>query len=149
MKHILSILIITFTFSTFAQQKENETTGKFEEVFNYLSSYYVDEFDGAAITDAAIVDMLKELDPHSYLISKEEVQGAFVSVRLLNDEDKIVAIDGETVAGVGLQTPGVRERLMGTKGSLVVLGIKRRGENEILSYDVRRDKIPLFSVVTT
>lgn len=180
MKHILSILIITFTFSTFAQQKENETTGKFEEVFNYLSSYYVDEFDGAAITDAAIVAMLKELDPHSYLISKEEVQGAnekidgsFVGVGIRFDiiddtltvvntieggpcelvgvraGDKIVAIDGETVAGVGLQTPGVRERLMGTKGSLVVLGIKRRGENEILSYDVRRDKIPLFSVASS
>lgn len=180
MKYILSILIVTLSFSNFAQHKESETTGKFEEVFNYLNAYYVDEFDGAAITDAAIVALLKELDPHSYLISKEEVQGAnekidgsFVGVGIRFDiiddtltvvntieggpcelvgvraGDKIVAIDGETVAGVGLQTAGVRERLMGTKGSLVVLGIKRRGEKEILSYDVRRDKIPLFSVASS
>ncbi|MBK9193263.1 MAG: hypothetical protein IPM77_18205 [Crocinitomicaceae bacterium] len=180
MKHILSISSSRFPFQPLSSAKGNETTGKFEEVFNYLSSYYVDEFDGAAITDAAIVAMLKELDPHSYLISKEEVQGAnekidgsFVGVGIRFDiiddtltvvntieggpcelvgvraGDKIVVIDGETVAGVGLQTPGVRERLMGTKGSLVVLGIKRRGENEILSYDVRRDKIPLFSVASS
>lgn len=179
MKHILSILILTLSISVFSQQKENETTGKFEEVFNYLNLYYVDEFDGAAITDAAIIAMLKELDPHSYLISKEEVAGAnekidgsFVGVGIRFDiiddtltvvntieggpcemvgvraGDKIVAIDGENVAGVGLETGGVRERLMGTKGSLVVLGIKRRGEKDILSYDVRRDKIPLFSVAS-
>jgi len=175
------ILIITFLVSVQinAQYTETETTGKFEEVFGYLKSNYVDEFDGAAITDAAIVAMLKELDPHSYLIPKEEVEGAneringsFVGVGIRFDiiddtltvvntieggpcekvgikaGDKIIVVDGETIAGVGLETQGVRERLMGEKGTLVVLGIKRRGEKEILSFDVRRDAIPLYSVAS-
>lgn len=179
MKRSILILTLLVTTAAFSQYKENETTGKFEEVFNYLKSYYVDDFDGAAITDAAIIAMLKELDPHSYLITKSEVQGAnekidgsFVGVGIrfdiINDTltvvntieggpcekvgvragDKIVAIDGENVAGVGLETSGVRDRLMGEKGTLVVLGIKRRGEKELVSYDVRRDKIPLFSVAS-
>ncbi|MBI3133228.1 MAG: S41 family peptidase [Bacteroidetes bacterium] len=179
MKRLILIITLFSSIQVFSQFKENETTGKFEEVFNYLKMYYVDEFDGAAVTDAAIVAMLKELDPHSYLITKDEVQsanekidGSFVGVGIRFDiiddtltvvntieggpcekvgvraGDKIVVIDGENVAGIGIQTTNVRDKLMGEKGTLVVLGIKRRGEGEIVSYDVRRDKIPLFSVAS-
>lgn len=177
MKKVFLAIIVLTSVSTFAQHTEEETTTKFEEVFGYLDSYYVDEFDGGKITDAAIVAMLKELDPHTYLIPKEEVQrsnerinGSFVGVgirfQIMNDTltvvntieggpcekvgvqagDKIVKIDDENVAGVGLQNSGVRERLLGEKGTKVVLHIKRRNEAELLSFDVRRDKIPLFSV---
>lgn len=179
MKNTVLIILLFLSLPTFSQFKESETTGKFEEVFNYLKMYYVDEFNGAEITDAAIVAMLKELDPHSYLISKEEVAGAnekidgsFVGVGIRFDiiddtltvvntieggpcekvgvraGDKIIVIDGNNVAGVGIQTADVRSKLMGEKGTLVVLGIKRRGEKEVLNYDVRRDKIPLFSVAS-
>jgi len=162
-----------------AQPNKTETTVKFEEVYGYLESFYVDDFNGSAITDAAIVAMLKELDPHTYLIPKDEVNesndrinGSFVGVgiqfQILDDTltvintieggpcekvgvragDKIVSVDKENIAGVGLQTSGVRERLLGEKNSLVVLGIKRKGEKSILEYDVRRDNIPLFSVAS-
>lgn len=175
-KIIVVALCISGTFS-YGQHKEDETTGKFEEVFGYIDAHYVDEFDGAAITDAAIVAMLKELDPHTYLIPKKEVQqsneridGSFVGVgirfQIMDDTlivvntieggpcekvgvqagDKIVEIDGENVAGVGLLNSGVRERLLGDKGSKVVLGIKRKKDPKILKFDVLRDKIPLFSV---
>src|SRR5690606_13414414 len=63
--------------------------------------------------------------------------------------DKIVAVDKENIAGVGLQTSGVRERLLGEKNTLVVLGIKRRGEKSLIDFDVRRDNIPLFSVASS
>ncbi len=180
MKKVILILSVCASFTNFAQQTKAETTIKFEEVFGYLESNYVDEFNGSKITDAAIVAMLKELDPHTYLIPKEEVQqsneridGSFVGVgiqfRIVEDTltvvntieggpsekvgvqagDKIVVIDKENVAGMGLQNSGVRERLLGDKGSLVVLGIKRRGENEILDFDVRRDNIPLYSVASS
>lgn len=179
MKRIVFILTWIIAVPVFSQYTEKETTQKFEEVFNYLKMYYVDDFDGAAITDAGIIAMLKELDPHSYLISKEEVQsanekidGSFVGVGIRFDiiddtltvvniieggpcekvgvkaGDKILVIDGENIAGVGLENAGVRERLMGEKGTLVVLGIKRRGESDLISFDVRRDKIPLFSVAS-
>ena len=175
-KVLLAILTIT-TVTALAQHDDEETTIKFEEVFGYLDSYYVDEFDGGEITDAAIVAMLKELDPHTYLIPKEEVQrsnerinGSFVGVgirfQIMDDTlvvvntipggpcekvgvqagDKIVIIDDENVAGIGLQNSGVRKRLLGEKGSLVVLKIKRRKEKDLLSFDIHRDKIPLFSV---
>lgn len=180
MKRALLVVFVIMSFSAISQHKEEETTGKFDEIFNYLDSYYVDDFDGAKITDAAIVAMLKELDPHTYLIPKEEVQrsneridGSFVGVgirfQIMDDTlivvntieggpcekvgvqagDKIVEIDGENVAGVGLQNSGVRDRLLGEKGSLVVLGIKRKKQSDLLKFDVHRDKIPLFSVAAS
>lgn len=180
MRLFLITAISAISFTGLSQHDKDETTGKFEEVFGYLNSNYVDEFDGAAITDAAIVAMLKELDPHTYLIPKEEVarsneriDGSFVGVgirfQIMDDTlivvntieggpcakvgvqagDKIVEIDGEIVAGTGLQTSGVRKRLMGEKGSLVVLGIQRKNESELLSFDIKRDKIPLYSVAAS
>ncbi len=156
-----------------------ETTIKFQEVFGYLNGNYVEDFDGAKIADAAIVAMLKELDPHTYLIPKEQVKasnsqinGSFVGVgirfQIKNDTlmvvntieggpcekvgvkagDKIVIVDDTLIAGVGLKNSQVREYLMGELGTEVVIGIKRRGEKELLTFNVTRDKIPLNSVAS-
>jgi carboxyl-terminal processing protease len=180
MKNILFISALFCSAVLFSQTDKATTTLKFEEVFGYLESNYVDEFDGRKITDAAIVAMLKELDPHTYMISAEDVSasndrinGSFVGVgiqfRIVEDTltvvntiqggpceqvgvqagDKIVKVDQENIAGIGLKNSGVRERLLGEKNSLVVLGIKRKGEKELLEFDVRRDKIPLYSVAAT
>lgn len=60
--------------------------------------------------------------------------------------DRIVEIDGENVAGVKISTTGVRDRLLGEKGTKVEVGIKRRGVDEILYFTIIRDKIPIYSV---
>lgn len=60
--------------------------------------------------------------------------------------DKIVTVDGETVAGVGITNRGVIDRLRGKKGTKVVVGIKRKRQNELLEFTIVRDKIPQFSV---
>lgn len=179
MKQTLLIFAFIIPVLGFSQFDDRETTQKFEEVFNHIKRNYVDDFDGPAITDAAIVAMLKELDPHTYLIPKEEVQesndkinGSFVGVGIrfqihedtlivvntieggpcekvgVKAGDKIIEIDGENIAGIGLKNSGVRERLLGEKNSLVVLGIQRKAGKDLINFDVRRDKIPLFSVAS-
>ncbi|MGM0407921.1 MAG: S41 family peptidase, partial [Bacteroidota bacterium] len=60
--------------------------------------------------------------------------------------DRIVKIDGENVAGVEISTTGVRDRLLGEKGTKVEVGIKRRSVDEILYFTIIRDKIPIYSV---
>jgi len=60
--------------------------------------------------------------------------------------DRIVTIDGDNVAGIGLKNSDVFKLLRGAKGTTVSLGIKRRGEKNILSFLVERDKIPIYSV---
>ena len=60
--------------------------------------------------------------------------------------DRIVTINGEKVAGIKITTTGVRNRLMGPKGTVVKLGVSRKGEKQILDYAIIRDNIPINSL---
>ncbi|MFC2132642.1 S41 family peptidase, partial [Bacteroidota bacterium] len=59
--------------------------------------------------------------------------------------DRILKIDGENIAGVGLTNEGVYKRLKGKKGTMVTVSIKRQGMNELIDFEIIRDKIPIFS----
>ena len=60
--------------------------------------------------------------------------------------DKIVSIEGENVAGVGITNSDVTSSLRGDKGSQVTVGIRRSGQNKVLVFDIIRDEIPLYSL---
>lgn len=60
--------------------------------------------------------------------------------------DRIVEIDGENVASVGITNQGVFSRLRGLKDSMVKLGIKRPHTKEVLYFDVKRGDIPVTSI---
>lgn len=60
--------------------------------------------------------------------------------------DRIISVEGENIAGIGLTTAGVSRRLRGESGTDVTLEIKRRGLEDIMEYTITRDKIPLVSV---
>jgi len=60
--------------------------------------------------------------------------------------DRIVEVDGEVVAGVGIRNKGVMEALKGPKGTHVEVGIRRGRRNDLLNFDIERDKIPIYSV---
>ena len=129
------------------------------------------------MVENAIIDMLKELDPHSVYIPSDEVkamneplegnfEGIGIQFNILEDTiyvispisggpsekvglrsgDRIVEIDGENVAGIEISTTGVRDRLLGNKGTKVNVGIKRKNVNDLLYFTITRDKIPIYSV---
>ncbi|MCB0794864.1 MAG: PDZ domain-containing protein [Flavobacteriales bacterium] len=60
--------------------------------------------------------------------------------------DRIVGIEGENVAGVGIKNRDVMDKLRGRKGTKVEVSIKRRGEREPLEFAIIRDKIPINSL---
>ncbi len=60
--------------------------------------------------------------------------------------DRIVTINSEKVAGIKISTAGVRQRLMGPKGTKVDVGILRDGARDVQVYTITRDKIPIFSL---
>ncbi|KAF0199194.1 MAG: carboxyl-terminal processing protease [Bacteroidetes bacterium] len=73
-----------FLFSFFcvadvnAQQRSDSkaTVQKFASLLQMINYYYVDSTNGAKLTEDAVIAMLKDLDPHSVYISKDEVQRA-------------------------------------------------------------------------
>ncbi|NQY66342.1 MAG: S41 family peptidase [Flavobacteriales bacterium] len=60
--------------------------------------------------------------------------------------DRIIEIDTQLVAGNGVTTKDVISKLKGESGTLVQVGIKRKGVRDLLIFDIRRRKIPLTSV---
>jgi len=177
-KLFLSVLLTGFIFSlTGYGQLFNDDVYKFSKVLGYIDNFYVDSVNKEKLVEDAIVEMLKELDPHSVYITKDDVKkmneplkGSFdgigVQFNIMNDTllvvspvsggpsekigilagDRIVTIDNENVAGIGLTNQMVFDRLKGKKGTKVVVVIKRRGVKELLDFEIIRDKMPIYSL---
>jgi carboxyl-terminal processing protease len=178
-KRFFLIALLTFFLAGFSSygQLFNDEVYKFSKALGYIDSYYVDSVNKEKLVEKAIVEMLKELDPHSVYISKEDVkkmneplEGSFegigVQFNIMNDTllvvspisggpsekvgilsgDRIVKIDTENVAGIGLTNEMVFDRLKGKKGTKVVVQIKRHGVKELLDFEIIRDKIPIYSL---
>ncbi|MEA3503772.1 MAG: S41 family peptidase, partial [Bacteroidota bacterium] len=64
----------------------------------------------------------------------------------IRDGDRIVTIDNDTVAGIGVTNQKVMKKLKGPKGTKVNVGIFRQGVKNLISYTITRDIIPTFSV---
>lgn len=153
------------------------STLKYGRLLRIIDSYYVDTTKVDEITDKVIVDVLKNLDPHSVYISKEEIakmneplqgnfEGVGISFNVYRDTlmvvttvpggpsekvgirpgDRIVSVDSKNIAGVGLQNTAVYDYLRGKKGTKVELGVRRKGESNLLDFVVLRDKIPINSL---
>ncbi len=78
LKYFASFFLLTFfAFSGYAQLFDTRnTTQKFNSAFQLISMAYVDSVDHEYLTEVAIREMLKELDPHSVYMTKEEIQRA-------------------------------------------------------------------------
>jgi carboxyl-terminal processing protease len=60
--------------------------------------------------------------------------------------DRIIKVDGKLVAGENIPSDSIVNRLRGPRGSSVNVDINRRSVKELLSFDILRDNIPLYSV---
>jgi carboxyl-terminal processing protease len=60
--------------------------------------------------------------------------------------DRIVKVEGKSVAGIGISTRDVQGLLKGKKGSTVEVSVKRRNNKELLDFSITRDKIPVNSL---
>ena len=47
--------------------------GRIEELIRYIEAKYVDDVDSDKMVEKAITTLIKELDPHSSYLTKEEV----------------------------------------------------------------------------
>ena len=83
---------------------------------------------------------------HDTIYVVEPIQGGPSEKLGIQAGDKIVEIEGEAVAGIGIKNNDVLKKLRGPKGTQVQIGIQRRGSREILHYQIIRDKIPIYSV---
>ncbi|MBQ5914155.1 MAG: PDZ domain-containing protein, partial [Alistipes sp.] len=158
-----------------AQEREIMQLQKLNRFYRYLNATYVDTLQVESLVETAIKSMLSELDPHSTYLDKDEmkaqaesVDGSFsgvgVEYNILNDtlmivgtvangpaekvgvmaNDRIVEIDGKSV--VGIKRSEVPSKLRGEKGSQVEIAVVRRGVDQLLRFNITRDKIPIETI---
>ncbi len=60
--------------------------------------------------------------------------------------DRIVKVNDTLIAGVKISNEKVMKKLKGPKGTKVLLGIGRKGEKNLLSFEITRGQIPLYSI---
>jgi carboxyl-terminal processing protease len=60
--------------------------------------------------------------------------------------DRIVTVNGETIAGVKMSNNDVMKRLKGTRGTKVNVGVHRRGVAGLIDFELTRDVIPTYSI---
>jgi carboxyl-terminal processing protease len=60
--------------------------------------------------------------------------------------DKILYVNDSLVAGKHVSDEAVMGLLKGPRGTIVRIKILRNGQKELLSFDITRDKIPIYSV---
>ena len=64
--------------------------------------------------------------------------------------DKIVEVDGEVVAGIGITNRDVFDLLRGTQGNRSSAGDQKKGRSKICcNFNIIRDKIPQHSVAAS
>lgn len=69
---LLTVLLSLTAGKAHGQQMFTDQTFKFGRALALIEAFYVDSTDTEALTEKAIVEMLRYLDPHSVYISKEE-----------------------------------------------------------------------------
>jgi carboxyl-terminal processing protease len=153
-----------------------EQTFKFGKVLEWIDKYYVDSVNQEDLVENAITAILKDLDPHSSYLTREEVaqlneplQGNFegigISFNILNDTVYIISpISGGPSERVGIIAG---DRIIRVDGKNIAgIGITNeqvynllkgkkgtkvtlgilRKGDGLAEYTVSRDKIPIFSI---
>lgn len=100
-------------------------------------SYLEGDFDGIGVEFNIFKDTIYVISPLSG--GPSEAAG-------IQAGDKIIKVDGENVAGTGINNEGVFKRLRGPKGTKVNLTIKREPLKKLLQFTIVRSKIPTSSV---
>lgn len=95
------------------------------------------DFEGIGVQFNMIEDTLVVIQPI--------VNGPSQKVGILSG-DRIVSVNDSTIAGTKISRVDIMKRLRGKKGTKVKLGIVRRGVNNILTFVVTRDKIPVHTL---
>jgi carboxyl-terminal processing protease len=95
-------LSLTAQISSAQNAEQRETMQKFSTALQIINFAYVDSVDSPKLVEDAIIAMLKELDPHSAYISKEDIdrvneplEGSFegigVTFQLFNDTILVIS----------------------------------------------------------
>ena len=95
------------------------------------------EFEGIGVSFNILEDTLVVIQPI--------INGPSEKVGIIAG-DRIITVNDTAIAGVKMSQEEIMKRLRGPKGTSVKLGIVRNDIKDVLTFTVKRDKIPVKSV---
>lgn len=173
---LLTLAAVAVCFSGSAQNSTKQQLKKLNNVYTFIRDNYVDDVDIEPLVEEALRATVKELDPHSRYITKEEMEAynnrslgrfAGIGIRYMLHNDTLVvrkAMDNSPAAKAGILTNDrivaidnhsivgdtsldIPAILEGDVGSKVVVEVVRRGVAEPIHITLKRDNI-LNSAIT-
>lgn len=60
--------------------------------------------------------------------------------------DRIISVNENNIAGIGIKSDSIVSLLRGKKGTIVNVGVHRNGFSEPIKFEIERGEIPLYSV---
>lgn len=153
-----------------------DSYNKFEDAYLYIANNYPDK-DMDKLTESAIREMLKTLDPHSVYIEPDDsdriqesfdgkFQGIGIQFNIIQDtitvitpisggpSDQLGIMSGDRIisindsSAIGFDNEDVIKRLRGEKGSEVSIEVKRPRRSNPLTFNIIRDDIPITTLDT-
>jgi carboxyl-terminal processing protease len=94
-------------------------------------------FDGIGVQFNILHDTITVIEP---------IQGGPSEKLGVQAGDQIIKIGDEVVAGVSIKNNDVFKRLRGPKGTQVSISVRRKGTDDLIVYNITRDKIPIYSL---
>src|SRR5215510_1520536 len=147
----------------------------FTAALSAIEASYVDKVDSEALITSSIRGMLATLDPHSsyftpreYAQMRERQQGTYygigVSIQVFDGDvtamnvfegspaykkgirrgDILANVEGEDAKGWTVEQ--AQRKLRGPKGTIVNVGVKRRGYEEMIKFELTRDEVYIPTV---
>ena len=139
---LLGVMMVAGSSSGLRAQDVQNNTMKFGRLLRLIDSYYVDSTKINDLTEKAIVEVLRNLDPHSVYISKEEVEkmneplqgnfeGVGISFNVFRDTLMVVT----TIPGGPSEKVGLRagDRIVNVDGkNIASIGLKNTDVYDLL-----------------
>lgn len=107
------------------------------EEFEEVNDPLLGSFDGIGIEFNIVNDTVVVVNPLTG--GPSQTMGVLAG-------DRIIKVDGKSIAGIKITTIDVMKKLKGKKGTKVNVSLLRRGQNNLITLDITRGKIPTFSV---
>ena len=170
---IIGIIIGTFFANRFSGNRLNiinTSSNKINDLLHIIDDQYVDTVDIADIVEQA---MPRILAAEAAKTANDDLDGSFCGIGVqftikydtvyitsiisggpaekvgLMAGDRIVSVNDEPYVGKVVTNEETLHRLKGEEGSTVKVGVMRRGEKDLLSFNLIRGEIPIKSIDAT
>jgi len=144
-----------------AQEKlfsKNSKKDKLNRLIDFIDYEYVDDIDTDSIVDVTVAENMKGdfvgigLTFYSYRDSISvirTIENGPSDLKGILPGDRILIADRDTLFGKNLSSAAIVDRLRGKKGSSVKLQVYRKSKDIHFSVIVKRDIVPIKSVVSS